>query len=217
MKPLVLLFLLTVSGISNAMCFADAANRYGIPEDLLRAIARVESSNNPAATNLSHIERTKTYDIGVMQVNSSWLPRLGTMGITEAMLREPCQNVMVGAWILSHHLRESGADWNGVGSYNASCRTLSKQQCENARYTYAWKVYRALMRQRNLVPQGMPPSATTRVASAAPVRSTGRLIRTVEVSGPSQGEARQEGVQQVRFARTAAIEADDLNDGLETD
>jgi hypothetical protein len=217
MKHFVLLFLLAVSGISNAMCFAEAGNRYGIPEDLLRAIARVESSNNPAATNLSHIERTKSYDIGVMQVNSSWLPRLAAMGITEPMLREPCQNVMVGAWILSHHLREAGADWNGVGSYNASCRTLSKQQCENARYTYAWKVYRALMKQRNLVPEGASPAATTRVASAAPLRPTGRFIRTVEVSAPSQNEARQDGVQQARIARTAVIEADDLNDRLETD
>lgn len=217
MKPAILLILLAIGNSSNAMCFGDAANRYGIPEDLLRAIARVESSNNPTAMNRSHVERTKTYDIGLMQINSSWLPRLEKMGITEAGLKEPCQNVLVGAWILSHHLRESGADWNGVGSYNASCRTLSKSECEIARNTYAWKVYRALMKQRNLVPEGAAPTRTVQYANQGAAKATARLIRTVEASAANDGDTSAKRVYAMRVSRSAEDEVDELDTQLETD
>jgi len=203
----ILLSLMMASGASHAMCFAEAAGRYSLPEDLLRAIAKVESSNNPEATNLSHYERTKTYDIGLMQINSSWLPRLARMGITEKMLREPCQNVLVGAWILSQHLRESGADWNGVGAYNASCRTLSKPACEEARNGYAWKVYRALMRQRNLVPEGAAPTASVRVASVT-AHAQARFIQTVELSQPvPAGDENNQAPAQVPTPHLAAVMA----------
>lgn len=217
MKRVLFLFLLSVSGVSHAMCFAEAASRYRLPEDLLRAIAKVESSNNPAAMNMSHVGRTKSYDIGLMQINSSWLGRLGKMGITEAMLREPCQNLMVGAWILSHHLRESGANWNGVGAYNASCRTLSKEQCANARNTYSWKVYRALMKQRNLVPEGAKPIAAKRVASAEPQRLTARSIQTVATSHQTFVESSQKEVLQTSVAFADVVVGPGLDGESEID
>jgi hypothetical protein len=136
-----------VGNVSHAYCFEEAAKRYSISEPLLRAIARVESNTNAAAMNMSHIGRTKSYDIGLMQINSSWLPKLRTFGIDEQALKDPCQNLMVGAWILAHHMREDGADWNGVGAYNASCRGASKEQCAALRNTYTNKVYAALIAQ----------------------------------------------------------------------
>jgi len=53
----------------------------------------------------------------------------------------------VGAWILAHHMREDGADWNGVGAYNASCRGASPARCAVLRNTYTNKVYAALTAQ----------------------------------------------------------------------
>lgn len=217
MKRALTLLLLSLSGAANAMCFAEAANRYRLPEDLLRAIAKVESSNNPAAMNMSHAARTKSYDIGLMQINSSWLGRLGKMGITEAMLREPCQNLMVGAWILSHHLRESGADWNGVGSYNASCRTLSKAQCANARNTYSWKVYRALMKQRNLVPAGAKPLSTSPAKAAESPRTVVRSIQTVVASSPASVESKQAAFGQASVAFADVVEGPGLHEEVEID
>lgn len=160
-----------------AYCYADASNRYGVPERLLRAIEQVESSGSDKATNLSHVSKTKSYDIGRMQINSSWLPKLASFGITEAMLRDPCQNIMVGAWILSHSLRSSGANWNGVGAYNASCRKMTQQQCANTRNTYSWKVYRALMQQQNLMlPGGLDKKRATVNAIETQISSRKKII-----------------------------------------
>jgi len=185
-----------VGNVAHAYCFVEAARRYSISEPLLRAIARVESNTNAAAMNMGHIGRTKSYDIGLMQINSSWLPKLRTFGIDEQALKDPCQNLMVGAWILAHHMREDGADWNGVGAYNASCRGASKEQCAALRNTYTNKVYAALIAQnpgqrgfaasRSL--EGQRP--TERATQRAPAQSAqtevsrrteaARSIRTVD-------------------------------------
>lgn len=169
------------AGAASATCFSEAAARYKLPEDLLRAVVKVESGGRPEAMNLGHKTRTGTYDIGLMQINSSWLKKLKTYSITEEMLKEPCQNVLVGAWILSHHLKETGADWNGVGSYNASCRTLSADYCKKTRYGYSWKVYQALMKLRNTPVQQAKPADTAGkpIVVAVAAQRTQRSIRTV--------------------------------------
>lgn len=133
---------------AHAFCFDQAAARYGVSADLLRAIARVESSLNPAAVNESHVASTGSVDLGLMQINSRHLESgLRATGITRKdLLSDPCLNTMVGAWLLADHLRRHGQDWNGVGSYNAACTRLKGAGCTEARNRYAWKVYRALQK-----------------------------------------------------------------------
>ena len=163
--PAIAISLLSVAAPAGATCFHEAGQRYGLNPGLLQAIAKTESGLRPDAVNLQHRSRTGSYDIGLMQINSSWLPKLAGFGITEAALYEPCQNVMVGAWILSHHLRESGADWNGVGAYNASCRTLSATQCRATRARYVWKVYRHWL---TLPTAGSMPASPSRYPDSPP-------------------------------------------------
>lgn len=124
-------------------CFAAAAERYGIASELLRAIAAHESRFDPAAEG-RNIDGSR--DIGVMQINTWWLPRLAEYGIDESHLREPCTNVHVGAWILAGNIARYGYTWDAVGAYNAG--TAETEEAKKRRENYAHKVAAQLVLHR---------------------------------------------------------------------
>lgn len=98
-------------------CFIDAGEKYRIHPNLLWAIAKVESNFNYTAINKN---LNGSYDIGIMQINSSWLPILKKHGLhDERFLWEPCYNIHVGAWILAQCIQKYGYSWEAVGCYNA--------------------------------------------------------------------------------------------------
>jgi len=144
--PIVLAFILAFVGTNAyAYCFEQAGARFGVDPLLLKGVAHVESSMQSGVINSSHYARTKSVDLGLMQVNSSWLPKLASRGITrEALLSDPCLNLNVGAEILSGTLSKFGTNWIGVGAYNAACTQLKGDDCTNARALYANKVWRAM-------------------------------------------------------------------------
>ncbi|SMC28689.1 Transglycosylase SLT domain-containing protein [Desulfacinum hydrothermale DSM 13146] len=112
----VVLFSWTEQGL--AFCWNEAGNRYGISPWLLYAIARVESGLDPDAV---HVNENGTRDLGLMQINTAWLPTLKRLGITENdLLENACLNIQVGAWILAQNVTRLGPTWNAVGAYNAT-------------------------------------------------------------------------------------------------
>lgn len=147
-------------------CWDDAARRHGLTADLLHAIARVESGLNPWAVNSSHLQRTGSYDLGLMQINSTHLAVLATHGITPAGLLDACTNIEVGAWLLADLFRRHGATWDAVGAYNASCRKLDGASCAAARSAFAWKVYRQLVQ-----PQARTTERTLSLLAAPPLEA----------------------------------------------
>lgn len=133
-------FMLTALYSSSvAACWEEAGKRYGINPYLLYAIAKTESSLNPKAINRN---KNGSYDIGLMQINSRWLPTLRNYGITEQHLFDPCVSIHVGAWVLAQNMGRMGNSWEAVGAYNARDPEL--------RLRYARKVYKNL-----------PPSVVT--------------------------------------------------------
>lgn len=125
---------------AHATCWNEAARRYGIPADLLRAVAQVESNFDATAENRN---RNGSGDTGLMQINSTWQPTLAHYGIHEADLYQPCTNLLVGAWILAGNIARLGWNWDAIGAYNAGCKNLSQSRCDALRNRYAWRVWRA--------------------------------------------------------------------------
>ncbi len=151
--------------LASLACWQEAAERYNINPHVLHAIAQCESSLNPQAMNRSHTERTGTYDIGLMQINSSNLPALKAYGIGESELLDACTSINVGAWILAQKMQRHGNNWEAVGAYNAACTQLKGEACTAARNRYARCVYRHLPREL----KGEPASASPASAPAAEV------------------------------------------------
>ena len=133
-----------VTPLICAACWSDAERLYGVSSHLLYAVARAESNLQPGAVNLAHRARTGTYDIGLMQINSSHLPKLASFGISQNDLLDPCTNIKVGAWLLADSFFRRGVSWDAVGAYNAACTQLKGDDCAAARSRYAWRVYRRL-------------------------------------------------------------------------
>ncbi len=100
---------------AKADCFEEAGDYYKINPDILYAIAKVESNFNQHAVNKN---KDGSMDIGIMQVNSYWLPLLEENGINLEDLYNPCKNIFIGAWILSQCINKLGYTWRAVDCYN---------------------------------------------------------------------------------------------------
>ncbi len=118
-----------------ADCLDDAARFHHVNVVLVRAIAQQESGMRANAVNRN---TDGSEDIGLMQINSSWLPKLRRYGVTRESLFNACVNGYVGTWILASNIRQFGPTWKAVGAYNAV--STSKQ------LVYANHIYRRVVR-----------------------------------------------------------------------
>lgn len=134
MRRLILLPTLFASAIAQAHCFDLAAEKYGVDAQLLKAIAKVESNFNQGAINRN---KNGSYDVGIMQINSSWLPTLSKFGVTEERLaKDACLNVEVGAWVLKGNIQTLGKTWKAVGAYNSPNGTNQQIYAEKVAAAY---------------------------------------------------------------------------------
>lgn len=147
-------------------CFAQAGAYYKIHPLLLKAIARQESSMIASAVGNN---TNGTQDLGLMQINSTHLPRLAAAGVTrQRLLTEPCTNIAVGAWLLADAIRRYGMSWTAVGTYHSPT--------EWRKQDYARKIAVHLLRE-------------IRAAQAMEAASEARPPATQDAALVTQGEA----------------------------
>ncbi|MGR5558850.1 lytic transglycosylase domain-containing protein [Vibrio fortis] len=142
MKESILLLSIFAS-VGYSFCFDEAGQHYSVDPDFLRAIAQVESSLDPNAYNENKNKKghVTSRDSGLMQINSSWFPRLAEFNVNETNVYESCFNVSLGAWVLSSNFAIHFYNWNSVGAYNAGFL----KRTENARKIYIKKVKKSII------------------------------------------------------------------------
>ena len=136
----IFLFFAVLNNSFAASCWQSAAERYGIHETILRAIAVTESAMNPQTINRN---TNGSVDVGLMQINSQWFSRLAEKGVQSNDLWNPCTNIHVGAWILAKEISRFGYGWRAVGAYNIGPKKSVVHELRRKRY--AQKVYHNLV------------------------------------------------------------------------
>jgi soluble lytic murein transglycosylase-like protein len=102
-------------------CLEMAAEHYQIRQDILSAVLLQEGGR----TGMISHNRNGSYDMGPMQINSIWLPKLQLRGVTEHdIIFDYCTNILVGAWILQGELHaaphiNTAEFWQAVGRYHS--------------------------------------------------------------------------------------------------
>lgn len=97
-------------------CINRAAIFYKVPATIIISVLRQEGGKNGDAIK----NKNGTYDYGVMQINSIWLPKISVYGYTkEDVQYNACKNISVGTWILSQSIAEGKNVWSGVGNYHS--------------------------------------------------------------------------------------------------
>lgn len=119
--------------------FQEESKRFNVPVILLLAIAKTESNYNPWAINIAGkgyhpktkqeainiLKRNnkKSFDVGIMQINSWWLRKYN---IPYELALDPKINIMLGAYIMAHNMEHKGGlNWKSIGAYHSP--NLSRQ------------------------------------------------------------------------------------------
>ena len=117
-------------GTDPNACWKSAAQCHGVDVWLLYSIAWVESRMNPKEIGKN---KNGSLDLGMMQINTIWLPELGKYGIKRDNLMDGCTSIYIGAWIMAKNFKNYGYTWRAIGAYNSGNSNIG--------YKYAQKVY----------------------------------------------------------------------------
>lgn len=165
----------------HARLFEAAAQEVDVPPELTQAIARVESGGTPYALNIegrgyffdSKAEAVaaaeqaqslgRSFDSGLMQVNSWWLKRYG---IPLEAVFDPAANILLGSWILKQELDRHGDTWKAVARYHSPNSDRGER--------YARLVRKAL--EKGPVQSPAAPSRKSSLTHSKKEKSTGPAI-----------------------------------------
>ena len=111
-------------------CMALVAQLYSLPPRVLPSIQAVEGGG----PGVVHRNADGSDDLGVMQINTLWLPalsrytRLDPAEVRDRLLRRPCFNIAAAGLILRTYLDETQGDlMRAVGNYHSHTPLLNQQ------------------------------------------------------------------------------------------
>jgi hypothetical protein len=117
-------------GIPYLACMALVAHIYALPPRVLPSIQAVEGGS----PGLVHQDSNGTADLGLMQVNTRWLPafvlytRLPSDVVRYRLTYSPCFNIAAAGAIMRTYLNETGGDLlRAVGDYHSHTAILNQQ------------------------------------------------------------------------------------------
>jgi len=124
-------------------CLLIASNNYQIPSDILQSIMIAEGGKIGQVRHNTN----GSYDMGIMQINSLWLPELAKhwnvreIDAAYALINDPCSNINVAAWILKQKMQETNGDlFKGIGHYHS--------KTPKYRNAYVNRVYKILKKTK---------------------------------------------------------------------
>lgn len=109
-------------------CMLLAASFYGLPPRVLPSIQVVEGG----APNVVHDDSNGTADLGVMQVNTLWIPALARVthltadDVRSRLLGDACFNIAAAAAILRTYLNETHDLMRAIGDYHSHTPALNQ-------------------------------------------------------------------------------------------
>ncbi len=131
------------------MCIFAAAKTYAVPSAMLLGVLSAEGG----AVGERTPEPDRSYDLGLLQINSSWAPQLAKVWEVDAdsalhMLRDDaCINVGMGAWLLLAALDKNTPLQNHIPLYHAAAHNLTGKTHDDA---YVGKVIKMMELYKNI-------------------------------------------------------------------
>lgn len=134
------------------ICLERAARYYRLPVLLLDAIVWQEGGTD----GVGERDPDGSYDLGLAQINTRWLPVFARYGITErTLLDNPCENLYAAAYVLDTYVQHfGGQNWfQATMAYNVGPNGWSNPVRYRIGYLYArrvmwrWHVLYERMRQ----------------------------------------------------------------------
>jgi hypothetical protein len=115
-------------------CLSESSRRFRVPIFMLLSVLDVERGQ----VGRERANRDGSSDLGPMQINTLWLPRLRSLGLGREAVRDSgCLNVAVGAWLLRHHLaRSRGRPFEAMGRYHSLRPALAARYVSAIRARY---------------------------------------------------------------------------------
>ena len=103
-------------------CMALVAQIYSLPPRVLPSIQAVEGG----APGLARLNTDGSEDLGIMQINTLWIPRLSAYTkldratVRDRLLHHPCFNIAAAGLIMRTYLDEANGDLlRAVGYYHS--------------------------------------------------------------------------------------------------